>query len=128
MRAIVRGFVLGTLGLAVLFGSAGVSFAKPKKQVFKCSCRCVAFDELGKRHEGSLDSIYTYDGSSCDIGPRTKCKVGKLGLEGRYASCTGPYKLKAGAIIPGGTGGVLPQLETVPPGGVKPPAGGTLQK
>ncbi len=99
----------------MLFGSSAVSFALPPKQVFKCKCHCVTFDELGKRHEGPLVEIGTYDGSSCDIGPRTKCKVGRL--EGTYASCTGPYKLKTGTIIPGG---VLEQLENAPAGGVAP--------
>jgi hypothetical protein len=117
MRAIVKGLVVGTLGLAVLFGSAGVSLALPPKQVFKCKCRCVAFDVLGGRHEGSLDSVYTYDELSCDIGPKTKCTVGALKLEGTYASCMGPYKLNPAAITPGGTGGVLQPLTPVPPGG-----------
>jgi hypothetical protein len=42
MRAIVKGFVVGTLGLAVLFGSPAVSLAQPKlaPRHAECQCRC----------------------------------------------------------------------------------------
>ena len=43
MRAIVKGFVIGTLGLAVLIGSPAVSSAQPKPKIPRhdeCHCTC----------------------------------------------------------------------------------------
>ncbi len=129
MRAIVKGFVMGTLGLAVLFGSSAVSFALPKKFTTQCKCTCVAYDELGKRHEGRTETFVTDTDTptDCSIGINYGCYVGSL--KGAYASCTGKDITKAGTATPtrGGTGGVLQPPTTVPTGVVQPP-GGTLQK
>ena len=109
MRASVRGFVVGTPGLAVLIGSPAISFAAPKKYTTQCKYRCIAYDELGKRHEGRTE-IFTTDTDTptdCTIGINYGCYVGNL--LGADASCAGKDITKAGTATPtpGGTGGIL---------------------
>ncbi len=124
MRAIVKGFVVGTLGLAVLFGSVAVSFALAKKYTTQCKCTCIALDELGNRHEGGTFTFTTDTDTptDCTIGITIKCHVGLL--EGAYASCTSKDITKAGTVTPtrGVTGGVILQPPaSAPPSTVKPP-------
>jgi hypothetical protein len=112
MRGSVRGFVVGALGLAVLISSPATSFALPKKYTTQCKCTCIAYDELGKRHEGGTYTFTTdtdTPGPDCTIGITVGCSVGALKLKGAYASCTGKDITKAGTATrtPGGTGGVL---------------------
>ena len=53
MRAIVKVFVVGTLGLAVLFGSPAVSFAGPKLlRPPGCQCTCWYADADGTMKKG----------------------------------------------------------------------------
>ena len=51
MRAIVKGVLVGTMGLAVLFGSPAPSFAEPKKYTTQCKCTCIAYDGSKKPPE-----------------------------------------------------------------------------
>jgi hypothetical protein len=110
MRAIKKNVVMALMMTAVLIGSAGPGFARPKKYVTKCTCTCVAYDELGKRHEGGTLTFDT-PGQDCTIGINVKCKVGNY-LEGAYASCMGKTRLQGMKF---GSAGDLPVLDLVDP-------------
>ena len=113
MRGIVRAFVVGTLGLAVLVGSPALSSAgtPPIAAVTYCGCTCWYSG-------GSVEVTFTTD-RSCSIYERRtrncKDKAGAL-HKGELRACK-----KVSGVIQG------EPPANVPPGGVKPP-GGTLQK
>ncbi len=124
MRAIVKAFVIGTLGLAVLFGSVAVSSAEPKKFLTQCRCICIGKDSQGNTHYGRWETFTTDTDTpgDCSIGKTYGCDAD--GFKGSFSLCDGKdITGKAGAAtqIPGGTGGVLQPLTPVPPGAVKPP-------
>ena len=90
MGMIVKGCVVGTLGLAVLCAAPARSVAKPKKLFWSCKCACVAYDQQGYRHEGNPFSFDTGTGLANDcgsIGWKMECTIDTL--KGRYAACTG---------------------------------------
>ncbi len=123
MRAMVIVFVVGTLGLAVLFGSVAVSSALPKKFLTQCKCQCIAKDSQGNTHYGRWETFTTDTDTpgDCSIGEKYGCYAEEF--KGSFSSCTGKdITGKAGAAtrIPGGTGGVLQPLAPVSPGAVKP--------
>jgi hypothetical protein len=116
-------FLALTIGLAVLFGSFGVSLALPKGTYLLCKCTCRAEDELGKPHYGSPNGVwYTTSRDACDLFPT--CKVGSLGLEGIATDCLGQEQA---AITPGSIPGVLQQQPTAP-GGMRGPTGTILRR
>jgi len=113
MRGIMKGFVVGTLGLAVLFGSPGVSLAQrpPISVAAFCECTCWYTG-------GSVQVTFTAD-RNCGIYNRRTwtCKDKAGGLhKGELQACK-----RAPGVI---------QSEPpakVPPGSVRPPVG-PLQK
>jgi hypothetical protein len=141
MRGMVNGFVVGTLGLAVLFGSPGTSLARQKKPIIKkmgCQCLCQYTDSKGDAKYGSnvewLDD--GNDGKNCSyFGSRPwSCDVPGVGpVSGHLARCktaaapatkatgTGAVQGAQEGVI----GPVVPSQPRVAP--VKPPVG-PLQK
>jgi hypothetical protein len=113
MRAIVRGFVVGTVGLAVLVGSPAVSLAQrpPTARVTLCECTCWYSG-------GSAEVTFTTDRSCSTYNRRTwNCKDKAGGLhKGELQACK-----RAPGVIQG-----EPPAK-VPPGGARPPVG-PLQK
>ena len=113
MRAIVKGFVIGTLGLAVLFGSTAVSSAGRLPIAVATYCECTCWYS-----GGSVEVTFTTD-QSCSIYERRtrncKDKAGAL-HKGELRACK---------KVPGVIQGEPPAK--VPPGGVRPPVG-PLQK
>ena len=68
MRAIVKGFVMWTLGLAVLFGTSAVSSAQPKLKIPRhdeCHCTCSYTDAKGKVQQGVFAFWPWPDPKSC---------------------------------------------------------------
>ncbi len=107
MRAIVKGFVIGTLGLTVLFASPAVSLAERPPG---CQCTCWYTDAHGKVKKG-VTFIPRPDSTSCTnvlirgIGVPCRDKAGEEHLGTKWADCK---------FIPGMTLPVVP--------GVQPPA------
>lgn len=130
MRTMVRGFMVWTLGLAVLVGLPAVSFARPKKPLNLCACTC-----QGQRYDSSGKYIGPWSGygsvltaGACsEFSGRSESCVDKAGnkFKGNLSGCQ--HKGTVATGLTPGTGGVLQPAENAPPGGVKPPAG-TLQK
>jgi hypothetical protein len=66
----VKGVVVGTVGLAVLFGSPGISFARAKKPKVKmgCKCSCQYIDSKGDAHiSGDVWLDDGNDGKNCQF-------------------------------------------------------------
>ena len=81
MRSIIGRFVVLTVALGVLFGSAAVGEARPKKpsQTIDCRCTCVACT-AGKCYTGSTTDFQTTSTGSgsgaCEMmGMRIGCTV-----------------------------------------------------
>jgi hypothetical protein len=98
MRAIVRAFVVGTLGLAVVVGMTTDGTAVEIKAV-TCKCRNIATNR-------PPEEVYIR-GKNCQRMNGTQY-IRKDGIMGRLVMCV--------------------EAKPVLPGGVKPPDGGTLQK
>ena len=127
MRAIVKGFVVGTLGLAVLFGSYTISFAEPKGANAICRCTCTYRGDDGKTHRQITE--LAGNGLSCVINPPTNhCtgveSDGTLHADGKLSNCgdTGKRTNVSGASK------ITPQVgftQVAPPSpgpaGVRPP-------
>jgi len=114
MRGIVKGFVIGTLGLAVLFGSPAVSLAKLAGGVY-----CLGLAQLPPGMNcptGTERTTVHAEGGGCVM---LCCKDN---LDGRTMDCSAnPVRIGADAlrnVLPGGT---LAPPEKVRPRGVKPP-------
>ncbi len=129
MRAIVKGFVVGTLGLAVLFGSYAISLAEPKAGANNCTqgppqhlppgSYCP--EEYGYK-ETSLDNP---NGPGCVV----LCCKGDAG--GNITNCvkssTGGVGVDHLRNRPDLPATIYQPSTTVPPSRVTPP-GGILQK
>jgi hypothetical protein len=123
MRTIIGRFVVLTVALAVLLGSAAVGVAKPKKTRWECRCTC----------KGSKDGIiYTggkliFDttgtpGQSpgvCEVrGLQERCTIdtpnGKI--EGLYSECTGSKaaSVRAPGRLPGSAAPLTPSPPATP--------------
>ena len=66
MRGIVKGFVVWTLGLAVLFGSPAISLAR--LQILRhseCHCTCSYTDAQSKVHQGVFTFLPWPNPTSC---------------------------------------------------------------
>jgi hypothetical protein len=120
-QRIVKGFVIGTLGLAVLFASPAVSLAeRPQIPIVTyCGCTCWYSGAGGKTT--SMQVTFTTD-KSCSIYNRQTC----------YCDGQTCYpKYNAGARYKGelfGCKNTLPMKQAepsanAPAGGVKPPVG-----
>jgi len=121
MRGIVKGFVIGTLGLAVLVGTAAVSFAVPKKTMNVCTCKCAY---VGSPQGMDIGSTAFLTAGSCDSPPSGQVECLDSNGKPHTGSIYGTCKFKQTVTIPiSGIAGVLQPLTTVPPAGVKPPAG-----
>jgi len=112
MRTIVKAFVVGTLGLAVLFASPGVSLAQrqPKVQRYsECQCKCFYSTHAEGAAAGVLTFIPQPNNTSCsftavDIYVPCKDKAGVVHPSTWFSDCK---------FIPG---------IVAPPGPLKPPA------
>ena len=123
-------FLVGTMGLALLFGPVEPSSAKAKKDTWSCTCTCIAYDSGGHRHEGTTMTFNTESSQGCGIGFNIGCHVDDL--KGGFAACTGSLNTGSthGSV---GTGGVVPTVTI--DGGAKgpvtpkanPPKGGVQQ-
>jgi hypothetical protein len=79
MGTIVRGFVVGTLGLAVLVGSPALSLAQPilRPRQAECQCPCWYVDDHGKGQKGVLTLPPRPNGPICayeNPGHPIQCK------------------------------------------------------
>jgi len=118
MRMIVKPFVIWTLGVAVLSGTADRSMAIPKDQTrWKCTCKC--------EYNGLVDHNVYFDALDCGVALGKVCSVGigEFIRQGKITDCLGTPigGQAAGAISPGGTGGDAPTVkppEPVPPRGI----------
>lgn len=125
MRGIVRAFVVGTLGLVVLFGSAVVSSAgrPPIPVATYCGCTCWYSGPGGKTQSKGV--TFTSD-KSCSVrnGQTCFCDDQTCYLEVKRGSL---YKglLQTCKKVPPVIQGEPPAK--VPPGGARPPIG-PLQK
>jgi hypothetical protein len=112
MRAMVKGFVVGTLGLAMLVGTAAVSVALPPDYLNKihCKCACAASDGSAKELAWEKTTSCRSNGKACRFtldggktftpGKLSNCQECQPGYP--VASCTSASKLR-GATQPGGT-------------------------
>ena len=126
MRGIVKGFVVGTLGLAVLVGSPGPSFARPKKTLNLCVCKC---SYVASPQDVATGSTAVLTAGSCDsVSHQAADCLDSNGKSWSGYTTSGTCKFKQTVAIPiSGIAGVLQPLTTVPPRRVTPP-GGTLKK
>ena len=105
MRAIVKVFVVWTLGLAVLFGLVDRSLARQKRQDrWRCACDCT--------YQGKVDhtvSFYGSDSTDCEVAVGKVCQVqvGNLIRQGSITGCLGT-NMGSSAISPGGPGALPP--------------------
>lgn len=126
-RRIAKGLVVWTLGLAVLIGLRAVSLAGPPLTPVAtfCGCTCWYSGPGGKTQSKGVTfttekSCSVRNGQTCFCDDQT-CYL-EFKREARYKGAL--YDCKR----------TLPSLKqsepstTVPPGQVKPPAAGTLQK
>lgn len=125
MRAIVKVSVVGTLGLAMLMGTAAVSVAVPPEyNTVHCKCSCTASNgnskELTWAMTGSCKSngkacSFTVDGGKTfDPGKLSNCKICQPNYP--LPTCT-----SAISVPPGSLQQLQPQTPT--PGRMPAPAG-----
>ena len=132
MRGIVKGFLVWTLGLAVLVGSPALSFARAKKPKAKmgCTCNCQYIDSKGDAHiSGSVWLDDGNDGKNCPFfASRTwDCYDPQAGVvSGHLAGChSAPQpaaKVSGSGAVQRPQGGVIgPVTTTQPPVGPRQP-------
>ena len=126
MRGIVRALVVGTLGLAVLVGSPAVSLAlKPKAGGIYCDGPPAQLPP-GKRcpKDFVLTNLNRQDGT-CVAYCCRNTPDGELDCSARPVDVKlqGPRNVR-----PNLPGTIYEPPAKVPPGGVRPPGGTTLQK
>jgi hypothetical protein len=116
MRTMVKGFVVGTLGLAVLFGSSGVSLAAIKDPTgFKCLCVCKVATGPGSYSYTDLISDETAYGCQANVG--ATCNVRDPATGGTSSGSI----FICDQIKPGTEGTYqLPPRTSIPSRGVKP--------
>ena len=86
MRAFVKGFVVWTLGLAVLLGSLGVSLARQRvKGSLGCSCAC----QWGGGVGGCTGDLYWDKVGECSGAEGKNCSYTQNGktYKGKLADC-----------------------------------------
>lgn len=128
MRAIVKVFVVGTLGLAMLVGTAAVSVALPPEfSTTHCKCSCMASSGSAKELTWAMTTNCMSNGKDC----RFTVDGGKTFTPGKLSNC---QKCLPDYPLPRCTSaalglGVVPQLQpqTPPPGRMPAPAG-TIQR
>ena len=127
MRAIAKVFVVGTLGLAVLFGSYAISFAEPKGAIAICRCTCTYRTDDGKMHS-QITELYG-NGLSCVIDPnKNHCtgveSDGTLHGDGKLSNCGDTGKrtdVSAANKITPQVGSMQVAPPSPGPAGVRPP-------
>ena len=68
MRAIVKVFVVGTLGLAMLVGTAAVSVALPPEfSTTHCKCSCMASSGSAKELTWAMTTNCMSNGKDCRV-------------------------------------------------------------
>ena len=139
MRAIVKVFIVGTLGVAALLGSPAVTLALPKFVVGKTYCICYCYSEQAK---DGRDIGWEKD-KACSLSDGKQCRLTSGGKtwSGTLASCgecTGYSSTGCGSaarayratdhleltIAPE----AAPPSTTIPPRGPRPAPGGILTK
>jgi hypothetical protein len=135
MRAIVKVFVVGTLGLAVLLGSSAVSLALPKLIGGKTYCLCTCFSKQTQQREDlgweKVGGCSGANGKACSFTSGGKKVSGELlgcwqctadANSGCTASGASAYRAPGGlTVAPGDT----PPSPTTPsdklphPGGIQ---------
>lgn len=127
MRAIVKLFVVGTLGLAMLVGTAAVSVALPPEyNTTHCKCFCGTSSGTGKELTWAMTTSCMSNGKQCTF----TLDGGKTFTPGKLSNC---QKCQPNYPLPSCTAaahglGTLPQLQpkTPAPGRMPAPAG-TIQ-
>jgi hypothetical protein len=110
MRAIVKVFVVGTLGLAMLVGTAAVSVALPPEyNTTHCKCSCGASSGSVKELTWAMTTSCMSNGKDC----RFTMDGGKTFTPGKLRNC---QKCLPNYPMPTGTSaahglGVVPQLQ-----------------
>jgi len=128
MRAIVKVFVVGTLGLAMLVGTAAVSVALPPEfSTTHCKCFCGASSGSGKELTWAMTANCMSNGKDC----KYTVDGGKTFTPGKLSNC---QKCLPNYPLPTCTSaahslGEVPQLQpqTPPPSRMPAPAG-TIQR
>ena len=135
MRAIVKGFLVGTLGLAVLLGSPALTLAKPKiitAGKTYCMCRCYSEQATPKDVFWERDkACSSSEGKACRIRWGNNWYSGKLVgcwecVGDTDGGCSAPgrmYQPPADAqqiVAPE----LAPPSTTIPPYGPRPAPGG----
>ncbi len=72
MGAIVKGFVVWTVGLTVLFGSPAVTLAAMKFVVGKLYCVCFCYSEQAGQGK---DIGWDYEGKACNLSDLNDCRI-----------------------------------------------------
>ena len=130
MRAIVKVFVVGTLGLAMLVGTAAVSVALPPEfSTTHCKCFCGASSGSGKELTWAMTTNCMSNDKACSF----TLDGGKTFTPGKLSNCQKcqpnyPLPTCTSAAInvpPGGLQQLQPQTPT--PGRMPAPAG-TIQR
>ena len=124
MRAMVRGFVIWTLGLAMLFGSSAASSAAPPIPVVTyCGCTCWYSGPGGKTATKGMTfttdkSCSIYSGQTCYCDDQTCSLEPKEGAryKGALYDCKKTLPMKQ-----------IEPAPTVPQRGVKPPVAPGVQ-
>lgn len=128
MKAIVKVFVVGTLGLAMLVGTAAVSVALPPEfNTTHCKCFCGTSSGSGKELTWGMTTNCMSNGKDCSF----TVDGGKTFTPGKLSNC---QKCEPHYPMPMCTSaahslGEMPQLQpqTPTPGRVPAPAG-TIQR
>lgn len=130
MRAIVNVFVVGSLGLAMLVGTAAVSVAVPPEfNTTHCKCSCMASSGSGKELTWAMTTNCMSNGKDC----RFTVDGGKTFTPGKLSNC---QKCLPNYPLPTCTSaalglGVVPQLQPktpTTPGRMPAPAAGAIER
>lgn len=133
MRMIIKGFVVWTVGLAVLLGSSGVSLALPKTKVGHTYCSCVCGDGIHRPANLYWEKVAScaIDGKACSFsdtlggplypGTLRNCEqcTGTGGVAG-LDNCTVAMTSQPGGMQP------LPGVMMPPPGSPPPTRPGSV--
>lgn len=128
MRAIVKVFVVETLSLAMLVGTAAVSVALPPEfSTTHCKCSCMDSNGSGKELTWAMTTNCMSNGKNCTY----TVDGGKTFTPGKLRNCQKclpNYPLPTCTSAAHGLGDV-PQLQPkTPPSGRMPAPAGTIQR
>ena len=85
MRGMLKGFVVGTLGLAVLLGSSAVSLALPKLIAGKTYCMCGCYSKEGGNRDLGWEKV-----GACSLANGKACSFtfGGKKVSGKLQDCS----------------------------------------